>query len=343
MGRAGRWLGRDIAVDLGTANTLVYVRGKGVVLNEPSVVAINVDTGGMLAVGSAAKRMIGRTPANVVAVRPLRDGVIADFDITERMLRYFIQRVHRRRHFSKPRVVVCVPSGITSVERRAVVDAGMQAGATRVFIIDEPMAAAIGASLPIEQPTGNMIVDIGGGTTEVAIISLGGVVSSVSIRTAGDELDQAIISYVKKQHGLSLGERTAEDVKLAIGSAWPEPEEQSAEIRGRDLMSGLPRTLVISATEIRQAMEEPIGTIVDAIKNALDRCPPELAGDVGERGIVLSGGGSLLRGLDDRVRAETGVPVHLTDAPLLSVAMGAGRCVEEFEALRPVLLAETRG
>jgi rod shape-determining protein MreB len=343
VGRAGRWLGRDIAVDLGTANTLVYVRGKGVVLNEPSVVAINVDTGGMLAVGSAAKRMIGRTPANVVAVRPLRDGVIADFDITERMLRYFIQRVHRRRHFSKPRVVVCVPSGITSVERRAVVDAGMQAGATRVFIIDEPMAAAIGAGLPIEQPTGNMIVDIGGGTTEVAIISLGGVVSSVSIRTAGDELDQAIISYVKKQHGLSLGERTAEDVKLAIGSAWPEPEEQSAEIRGRDLMSGLPRTLVISATEIRQAMEEPIGTIVDAIKNALDRCPPELAGDVGERGIVLSGGGSLLRGLDDRVRAETGVPVHLTDAPLLSVAMGAGRCVEEFEALRPVLLAETRG
>ncbi len=343
VGRANTWLGRDIAVDLGTANTLVYVRGRGVVLNEPSVVALNVDTGGLLAVGSAAKRMIGRTPASVVAVRPLRDGVIADFDITERMLRHFIQRVHRRRQFAKPRVVVCVPSGITSVERRAVVDAGMQAGASRVFIIDEPMAAAIGAGLPVEQPTGNMIVDIGGGTTEVAIISLGGVVSSLSIRTAGDELDQAIISYVKKEHGLAIGERTAEDVKMAIGSAWPEPDEGSAEIRGRDLVSGLPKTVVISAAEIRQAMVEPVETILDAIKNALDRCPPELASDVMERGIVLSGGGSLLRGLDDRVRADTGVPAQLTDAPLLSVAMGAGRCVEEFEALRPVLLAEAHG
>ena len=343
MGRAHAWLGRDIAVDLGTANTLVYVRGKGVVLNEPSVVAINVDTGGMLAVGSAAKRMIGRTPANVVAVRPLRDGVIADFDITERMLRHFIQLVHRRRQFSKPRVVVCVPSGITSVERRAVIDAGMQAGASRVFIIDEPMAAAIGAGLPVEQPTGNMIVDIGGGTTEVAIISLGGVVSSLSIRTAGDELDQAIVNYVKKEHGLAIGERTAEEVKVAIGSAWPEPDEESAEIRGRDLVSGLPKTIVISAAEVRTAMEEPVQAIVDAIKNALDRCPPELAGDVMERGIVLSGGGSMLRGLDDRVRADIGVPAQLTDAPLLSVARGAGRCVEEFEALRPVLLAEARG
>jgi rod shape-determining protein MreB and related proteins len=343
LGGAGRWLGRDIAVDLGTANTLVYVRGKGVVLNEPSVVALNVDTGGMLAVGSEAKRMIGRTPANVVAVRPLRNGVIADFDVTERMLRNFIQRVHRRRHFSKPRIVVCVPSGITSVERRAVVDAGMQAGASRVFIIDEPMAAAIGAGLPVEQPTGNMIVDIGGGTTEVAVISLGGVVSSLSIRTGGDELDEAIISYVKKEHGLSLGERTAEEVKMAIGSAWPAPDEPAAEVRGRDLMSGLPKTIVISAAEIRRAIDEPVETILDAIKNALDRCPPELAGDVMERGIVLSGGGSLLRGLDDRVRAETGVPVQLTDRPLLSVAMGAGRCVEEFEALRPVLLAEPRG
>lgn len=343
MGRTGKWLGRDIAVDLGTANTLVYVRGRGVVLNEPSVVALNVDTGGMLAVGSAAKRMIGRTPANVVAVRPMRDGVIADFDITERMLRHFIQRVHRHRHFSKPRVVVCVPSGITSVERRAVIDAGMQAGASRVFIIDEPMAAAIGAGLPIEEPTGNMIVDIGGGTTEVAIISLGGVVSSLSIRTAGDELDQAIITYVKKEHGLALGERTAEQVKMAIGSAWPWPDEQPAEIRGRDLVSGLPKTILISAAEIRRAMEEPVQTILDAIKNALDRCPPELAGDVMERGIVLSGGGALLRGLDDRVRADTGVPAHVTDQPLLSVARGAGRCVEEFEALRPVLLAEARG
>ncbi len=343
MGRAGTLLGRDIAVDLGTANTLVYVRGKGIVLNEPSVVALNLDTGGILAVGTQAKRMIGRTPANVVAVRPLRDGVIADFDITERMLRYFIQRVHRRRHFAKPRVVVCVPSGITSVERRAVVDAGNQAGASRVYVIDEPMAAAIGAGLPVEQPTGNMIVDIGGGTTEVAIISLGGVVASMSIRTGGDELDQAIITHVRKERGLSLGERTAEDVKMAIGSAWPAPDEPSAEIRGRDLVSGLPKTIVVSSEEIRRAMDEPLGVIVDAVKNTLDRCPPELAGDVMERGIVLSGGGALLRGLDERVREETGVPTLVTDGPLLSVAMGAGRCVEEFEALQPVLLSEVSG
>ena len=343
MGRAGTLLGRDIAVDLGTANTLVYVRGKGIVLNEPSVVAVNLDTGGILAVGTQAKRMIGRTPANVVAVRPLRDGVIADFDITERMLRYFIQRVHRRRHFAKPRVVVCVPSGITSVERRAVVDAGNQAGASRVYVIDEPMAAAIGAGLPVEQPTGNMIVDIGGGTTEVAIISLGGVVASMSIRTGGDELDQAIITHVRKERGLSLGERTAEDVKMAIGSAWPAPDEPAAEIRGRDLVSGLPKTIVVSSEEIRRAMDEPLGVIVDAVKNTLDRCPPELAGDVMERGIVLSGGGALLRGLDERVREETGVPTLVTDGPLLSVAMGAGRCVEEFEALQPVLLSEVSG
>ena len=343
MGRAGTLLGRDIAVDLGTANTLVYVRGKGIVLNEPSVVALNLDTGGILAVGTQAKRMIGRTPANVVAVRPLRDGVIADFDITERMLRYFIQRVHRRRHFAKPRVVVCVPSGITSVERRAVVDAGNQAGASRVYVIDDPMAAAIGAGLPVEQPTGNMIVDIGGGTTEVAIISLGGVVASMSIRTGGDELDQAIITHVRKERGLSLGERTAEDVKMAIGSAWPAPDEPSAEIRGRDLVSGLPKTIVVSSEEIRRAMDEPLGVIVDAVKNTLDRCPPELAGDVMERGIVLSGGGALLRGLDERVREETGVPTLVTDGPLLSVAMGAGRCVEEFEALQPVLLSEVSG
>jgi len=343
VGRAGTLLGRDIAVDLGTANTLVYVRGKGIVLNEPSVVALNLDTGGILAVGTQAKRMIGRTPANVVAVRPLRDGVIADFDITERMLRYFIQRVHRRRHFAKPRVVVCVPSGITSVERRAVVDAGNQAGASRVYVIDDPMAAAIGAGLPVEQPTGNMIVDIGGGTTEVAIISLGGVVASMSIRTGGDELDQAIITHVRKERGLSLGERTAEDVKMAIGSAWPAPDEPSAEIRGRDLVSGLPKTIVVSSEEIRRAMDEPLGVIVDAVKNTLDRCPPELAGDVMERGIVLSGGGALLRGLDERVREETGVPTLVTDGPLLSVAMGAGRCVEEFEALQPVLLSEVSG
>jgi len=337
------FLGRDMAVDLGTANTLVYVRGRGIVLNEPSVVALNLTTGGILAVGSEAKRMIGRTPTNVITVRPLRDGVIADFDVTERMLRYFIEKVHRRRHFAKPRLVVCVPSGITTVERRAVVDAGTQAGASRVFVIDEPMAAAIGAGLPIEQPTGNMIVDIGGGTTEVAIISLGGVVSSLSIRTGGDELDAAIVTFVKKEHSLLIGERTAEEVKLAIGSAFPAPDEPSAEIRGRDMVSGLPKTIVVSAEEIRRALAEPLTTIVDAVRGALDRCPPELAGDVMERGIVLSGGGALLRGLDDRLRAETGVPVHVADDPLLSVARGAGRCVEEFEALQPVLLTESRG
>jgi rod shape-determining protein MreB len=332
-----------MAVDLGTANTLVYVRGKGIVLDEPSVVALNVNTGGILAVGTEAKRMVGRTPSHIVAVRPLKDGVIADFDVSERMLRYFIQKVHRRRHFAKPRLVVCVPSGITSVERRAVVDAGMQAGASRVFVIDEPMAAAIGAALPVEQPTGNMVVDIGGGTTEIAVISLGGVVSSLSIRTAGDELDEAIISFVRKEHGVAIGERTAEDVKATIGSAHPTTDGPPAEIRGRDLGSGLPRTLVVTSAEIRGAMDEPLTAIVDAVRTALDRCPPELAGDVMDRGIVLTGGGALLTGLDVRLREETGIPVSVADAPLQSVALGAGRCIEEFEALQPVLLPELRG
>jgi rod shape-determining protein MreB len=336
------FLGRDMAVDLGTANTLVYVRGRGIVLNEPSVVAINTTTTGILAVGTDAKRMIGRTPGNVVAVRPLKDGVIADFDTTERMLRYFIQKVHRRRHFAKPRLVVCVPSGITGVEQRAVKDAGYQAGARKVYIIEEPMAAAIGAGLPVHEPTGNMVVDIGGGTTEVAVISLGGIVTSQSIRTAGDELDMAIISYVKKEYSLMLGERTAEEIKMAIGSADKIPDEPSAEIRGRDLVSGLPKTIVVSAEEIRKAIEEPVNAVIDAVKVTLDKCPPELSGDIMDRGIVLTGGGALLRGLDERLRRETGMPIHIADNPLHSVAMGSGKCVEEFEALQQVLISEPR-
>src|SRR5688572_20221923 len=336
------FLGRDMAVDLGTANTLVYVRGRGVVLNEPSVVAINTNTTGILAVGTEAKRMIGRTPGNIVAIRPLKDGVIADFDTTERMLRYFIQKVHKRRHFAKPRIVICVPSGITGVERRAVEQAGYQAGARKVYIIEEPMAAAIGAGLPVHEPTGNMVVDIGGGTTEVAIISLGGIVTSQSIRVGGDELDSAIIQHVKKEYRLMLGQRTSEEIKTAIGSAFPAPDEPHAEIRGRDLVSGLPKTIVVSAEEIRKATEEPVNSIVDAVKTTLDKCPPELSGDIMDRGIVLTGGGAMLRGLDERLRRETGMPIHIAEDPLDSVALGSGKCVEEFEALQQVLDAQPR-
>ncbi len=335
-------IGRDMAVDLGTANTLVYVRRRGVLLNEPSVVALNSQTREILAVGSEAKRMLGRTPDAITAIRPLRDGVIADFESTEQMLRIFIQRVHRRRYFAKPRLVVCVPSGITSVEQRAVKEAGYQAGARQVYIIEEPMAAAIGAGLPVHEATGNMVVDVGGGTTEVAVISLGGIVTSVSIRTAGDDLDAAIISWFKKEYSLMLGERTAEEIKIELGSAFPLPDEPEAEIRGRDLISGLPRTVVVSSAEVRQAIEEPVHAIVDAVRTTLDKTPPELAGDIMDRGLVLTGGGALLRGLDARLRHETGMPVHVADDPLHSVAMGAGRCVEEFEALQQVLISEPR-
>jgi rod shape-determining protein MreB len=336
------FIGRDMAVDLGTANTLVYVRGRGIVLNEPSVVAINQNTGGILAVGLEAKKMIGRTPGNIVAIRPLKDGVIADFDTTERMLRYFIQKVHKRRHLAKPRIVVCVPSGITGVEQRAVKDAGYAAGARKVYIIEEPMAAAIGAGLPVHEPTGNMVVDIGGGTTEVAVISLGGIVTAQSIRTGGDELDTSIITYVKKEYSLMLGERTAEEIKMAIGSAFPMPDEPHAEIRGRDLVSGLPKTIVVSSEEIRKALEEPVNAIVDAVKTTLDKTPPELSGDLMDRGIVLTGGGALLKGLDERLRHETQMPIHIADNPLDSVALGSGKCVEEFEALQQVLISEPR-
>ncbi|BAJ28428.1 rod shape-determining protein [Kitasatospora phosalacinea] len=338
------FLGRDLAIDLGTANTLVYVRGKGIVLNEPSVVAVNTNTGGILAVGAEAKKMIGRTPGNIVAIRPLKDGVIADFEITERMLRYFIMKIHRRRYLVRPRVVVCVPSGITGVERRAVVEASMQAGARQVHIIEEPMAAAIGSGLPVHEPTGNMVVDIGGGTTEVAVISLGGIVTAQSLRVAGDELDSAIVQHIKKEYSLLLGERSAEQIKMSIGSAFglEGEKDEHAEIRGRDLVSGLPKTVVISAAEVREAIDEPVNSIIDSVKTTLDQCPPELAGDVMDRGIVLTGGGALLRGLDERLRRETGMPVHIAENPLDSVALGAGKCVEEFEALQQVLDAQPR-
>jgi rod shape-determining protein MreB and related proteins len=336
------FLGRDMAVDLGTANTLVYVRGRGVVLNEPSVVAVDRDTGAMVAVGTEAKKMIGRTPASIVVIRPLKDGVIADFETTERMLRFFIQKVHTRRHLAKPRLVVAVPSGITSVERRAVKDAGYQAGARQVHIIEEPMAAAIGAGLPVAEPVGSMIVDIGGGTTEVAVVSLGGIVTSQSIRTGGDEMDASIITWVKKEYSLMLGERTAEQIKTTLGSAFPLLDEPQAEIRGRDLVTGLPKTIVVAAEEIRRSMEEPVSAIVDAVLTTLDRCPPELAGDVMDRGIVLAGGGALLQGLDERLRHETGMPVHIAENPLHAVVLGSGRCVEEFDQLRAVLSTEPR-
>ena len=342
MSNALAFLGRDMAVDLGTANTLIYVRGRGIVLNEPSVVALNANTGQIVAVGADAKRMIGRTPGHILAIRPLKDGVIADFDVTERMLRYFIQKVHPRRHLAKPRIVIAVPSGLTGVEQSAVKEAAHQAGARRVYIFEEPLAAAIGAGLPVNEPMGNMVVDIGGGTTEVAVISLGGIVTSESIRVGGDELDQAIITFAKKEHSLMLGERTAEHIKISIGSAYPAADEPQAEIRGRDLVSGLPKTIVISAEEVRRAIEEPLSAIVDAVKTTLDKCPPELAGDVMDRGIALAGGGALLRGMDDRLREETGLPIHLADSPLESVALGTGKCVEDFESLGQILLSEAR-
>ncbi len=339
---AGRLIGRDMAVDLGTANTLVYVRGKGICVDEPSVVAIDIETGELTAVGSEAKRMIGRAPERIAVVRPLKDGVIADFEATEQMLRQFVARVHRRRYFAKPRIVVCVPSDLTTVEQRAVKEAAYQAGARKVYLIEEPMAAAIGAGLPVHRPTGNMIVDVGGGTTEVAVISLGGIVTSLSVRTAGDDLDQAIVTWFKKEHSLMLGDQTAEEIKQTLGAAFPGVGPQEAEIRGRDLVSGLPRTVTVSSAEIRKALEEPLHDIVDAVRVTLDQTPPELAGDIMDRGIVLTGGGALLRGLDERLRHETGMPVHVAEDPLTSVVRGAGRCIEDFEALAQVQVTERR-
>ena len=303
---------RDMAIDLGTANTLVYVRGQGVVLNEPSVVAMNTRDNSAVAVGLEAKRMIGRTPSHIQAIRPLREGVIADFDITEKMLRYFIKKVQPRR-WARPRIIVCVHSGITGVERRAVEEAAYHAGARRAYTIEEPMAAAIGVDLPIHEPAGSVIVDVGGGTTEVAVISLGGIVVAKSTRIGGDEFDEDIVNWVKKEYNLLLGDRTAEQLKMAVGSAWPFTDEPNAEIRGRDLVSGLPKTVIISAAEVREAIEESVQGVVDAIKFCLDKTPPELAADVMDRGIVLTGGGALLRGLDVRIANEAGTPVVTSD------------------------------
>ena len=324
--------GRDMAVDLGTANTLGYVRGRGIVLSEPSVVAIDARSGEVHAVGVEAKRMLGRTPGTIQAIRPLKDGVIADFDVTEEMLRHFIQKVHQSR-FAHPRVVVCVPSGVTGVEKRAVEEACLSAGARQAYLIEEPMAAAIGSGLPIGEPTGSMIVDIGGGTSEVAVISLGGIVVAKSIRIGGDELDEAIINYAKREYKLLIGQQTAEELKLEIGSAHAMREEVQAEIRGRDLVSGLPKTVVLTSEEIRAALEEPMSQIIGAIKETLDSTPPELASDIMDRGIMLAGGGSLLHGLADRLREETQMPVHLAESPLTCVAVGSGRSLEEFEVI----------
>ena len=334
-------VGRDMAVDLGTANTLIYVRGEGIVLNEPSVVAINVKDGRPVAVGAEAKRMIGRTPSHIKAIRPLKDGVIADFDICEKMLRYFIQKVHTSK-WAKPRMVICVPSGITPVEQRAVQEAAEFAGARKpAYIIEEPMAAAIGAGLPVQEPTGNMIVDIGGGTTEVAVISLGGVVSSQSTRVGGDALDISIVNYIKKEYSLAIGERTAEEIKITLGSAWPLEVELHAEISGRDLVTGLPRTIVTTTEEIREAIEEPVAAIVDAVKMTLDKTEPELSADIMEQGVVLAGGGALLHGIAERLEHETGMPIVIAQNPLFSVAIGSGQSLEEFDALKGVLFSST--
>jgi rod shape-determining protein MreB len=324
--------GRDMAVDLGTANTLVYVRGRGIVLSEPSVVAVDARTGEVHAVGVDAKRMLGRTPGTIRAIRPLKDGVIADFDVTEEMLRHFIQRVHQNR-FAHPRVVVCVPSGVTGVEKRAVEEACLSAGARQAYLIEEPMAAAIGAGLPVAEPTGSMVLDIGGGTSEVAVISLGGIVVSESIRVGGDEQDEAIVNYCKHEHKLLIGQQTAEEVKLEIGSATSLPEEVTSEIRGRDMVTGLPKTIMLTSAEVRGALEEPISQIVAAVKDTLDRTPPELAGDIMDRGIILAGGGSLLQGMDQRLRDECQMPAQVTESPLTCVAVGSGRSLEEFEVI----------
>ncbi|MDI6785004.1 MAG: rod shape-determining protein [bacterium] len=326
----------DIGIDLGTANTLIYVRGQGIVLSEPSVVAIQRGNNLPLAVGAEAKRMLGRTPGDIVAIRPLKDGVIADFELTNVMLRHFITKVHNRKKFVRPRIVIGVPSGITEVEKRAVRDSAIQAGAREVYLIEEPMAAAIGAGLPVQEPAGNMIIDIGGGTTEVAVISLGGIVVSRSVRVAGDEMDDAIIQHIKRKYNLMIGERTAELIKIKIGSAVAQEEEQSLQIKGRDLVTGLPKVVEVTSQEVREALTEPISAIVEAVKTTLERTPPELSGDLMERGLVMAGGGSLLRGLDQLLSKETGLPVTLAPDPMTAVAIGTGKILEELQYLQYV-------
>lgn len=337
-------LAKDIGIDLGTANTLVYVRGKGIVMKEPSVVAINERTKKVLAIGEEAKRMVGRTPAHIVAIRPLVDGVISDFEVTEAMLRYFIERAHKERYipFSRPRVVIGIPYGVTEVERRAVEEGALNAGARQVYLIEEPIAAAIGARLPIHEPSGNMIVDIGGGTTEVAVMSLGGIVASRSLRVAGDELNQDIIQYARDEFSLLLGEKTAEDIKIAIGSASPLPERMSAPMRGRDLVSGLPKEIMVNDEQIRLAIARSVKTIVDSIRATMEETPPELLSDIMERGIVLAGGGALLRGLDKLITDHTQTVVHIADDPLTCVVRGTGVVLEDLDNLREVLLPTAR-
>lgn len=333
---------KEIGIDLGTANTLVYLKGKGVILREPSVVAMNNNTGQILAVGIEAKQMIGRTPGNITALRPLKDGVIADFETTQSMLRHFIRKVVGNSPLARPRVVICVPSGVTEVEKRAVVDSAMTAGAKEAFLIEEPMASAIGAGLPVEEPSGSMVVDIGGGTSEVAVISLGGIVVSRSLRVAGDEFDDSIIHYIKKEYNLMIGERTAEDIKVKIGSAFPLEKEETYNISGRDLVTGLPKELQVSSEEIREALKEPVNSVVDSVKFTLEKTPPELAADIMERGIMLAGGGALLKGLDKLINKETGIPVFIAEQPMDCVVLGTGRVLEEIDVLSNVLLSSRK-
>ena len=330
------YFSNDIGIDLGTANTLVYVKDRGIVLREPSVVAIQQGSNRVLAVGEEAKRMLGRTPGNIVAIRPMKAGVIADFEVTEAMLRYFIRKAHNRKWVVRPRIIISVPSGITEVEKRAVKDSATHAGAREVYLIEEPMAAAIGVGLPVQEPAGNMIVDMGGGTTEVAIISLAGIVLSRSVRVGGDEMDEAIVQYLKRVYNLMIGERTAEEIKITIGSAYPLGEELSMEVKGRDLVAGLPKTLTITSEEIREALQEPVSAIVEAIRITLERCPPELSSDLVDRGIVLAGGTSQLRGMDKLLAEQTGLPVHVAEDPLSAVAEGTGVVLHELNFLRKV-------
>ena len=335
-------ISNDIGIDLGTANTLVFVRGQGIVLNEPSVVAIERVSGKVVAIGSAAKEMLGRTPGEIVAIRPLRDGVIADFEITEKLLADFIKRVVRHRYLMKPRIVISVPSGITEVEKRAVRDSAENAGAREVYLIQEPMAAAIGVGLPVNQPSGTMIIDIGGGTSEIAVIALNGIVSNISIRIAGDEMNEAIIMYLRKNYNLLIGELTAEELKIKIGSAFPMEQEMSQEVKGRDLIAGVPKSITLSSVQVREALTEPIDAIVEAVRQSLEQTPPELASDILERGIVLTGGGGLLRGLDKRLREETNLPVYTADDPLTCVARGTGKVLEDMQGYNKVLIRARR-
>jgi rod shape-determining protein MreB len=332
----------DLAIDLGTANTLVYLKGKGIVINEPTVVAVQIDSRGgkkILAVGKEAKNMLGRTPGSITAIRPMKDGVIADFEITEAMIRYFIEKAHNRRTMVKPRIIICVPYGITEVEKRAVRESAESAGAREVFLIEEPMAAAIGAGLPITEPSGNMIVDIGGGTTEVAVISLAGIVYSKSVRVGGDKMDEAVVNYLKRKYNLLIGERTAEQIKINIGTAYPEEEVRKMYVKGRDLVAGIPKTIEVNSEEIREAIAEPVNTIVEAVRVALEKTPPELAADIVDKGIVLAGGGALIRNLDILLREETGLPITIAEDPLCAVVLGSGKALDQIDILSSVTMS----